>query len=120
MPVRTPRPCRAPGCPGKTTERIGYCEQHAHLHKPWTRGQAGQGRGGRPWRRLRNQVLIRDRYLCQPCKRSGQATPATEVDHVLCKAEGGTDKAGNLEAICASCHKTKTLAEASRARQRGD
>lgn len=119
MPVRIPRPCRAPGCAGKSTARHGYCEQHEHLHQHWTRGSAGQGRGGRPWRRLREQVLARDKHLCQPCQRQGRATPATEVDHILCKAEGGTDKAANLEAICSHCHKVKTQAEARRARERG-
>ncbi|MCT7656154.1 HNH endonuclease [Oceanimonas sp. NS1] len=41
------------------------------------------------------------------------------MDHILCKAEGGTDKAANLEAICSHCHKVKTQAEARRARERG-
>ena len=27
----------------------------------------GQGRGGRPWRRLRARILLRDGYCCQLC-----------------------------------------------------
>jgi 5-methylcytosine-specific restriction protein A len=120
MPVRIPRPCRAPGCAGKSTVRHGYCEQHEHLHQPWTRGNAGQGRGGRPWRRLREQVLARDKHLCQcgECRKEGRARPATEVDHIVPKAEGGTDSPGNLQAINTDCHKRKTAKESLAARQK--
>ena len=86
----------------------------------------GQGRGGRPWRRKREAVLKRDGYLCQPCKRNNHTTLATEVDHVVSKAEGARRKWGrhqvdghdNLQAICAECHKAKTARE--HAKQRGD
>jgi 5-methylcytosine-specific restriction protein A len=69
----------------------------------------GNGRGGRPWRRLRDQVMARDKYLCQPCQREGRLTEATEVDHIVCKAKGGQDRHDNLEAICTPCHERKTL-----------
>nr|WP_234238571.1 HNH endonuclease signature motif containing protein [Halomonas desiderata] len=60
--------------------------------------------------------MERDRYLCQPCKLGGRATPAKIVDHIKPKAEGGTDSPDNLQAICESCHKAKTLSESQRAR----
>jgi 5-methylcytosine-specific restriction protein A len=68
---------------------------------------------------LRSLVLERDRYLCQACQRQGKATPATEVDHIVPEAEGGTSVPSNLEAVCGPCHKAKTQQEAIRARQRG-
>ena len=74
----------------------------------------GQGRGGRPWRRKREGVLKRDAYLCQPCKRLDRITLATEVDHVIPQAEGGSEDETNLQAICTDCHKAKTQAEAAR------
>mgnify|MGYP003875243817 CR=1 FL=1 len=122
MPARSPRPCRAPLCPKKTTERHGYCPEHEHLHSGWQRHHQGKssterGYGGR-WRKLRALVMNRDQWLCQPCKRSGRAAPAAMVDHIVNKAEGGTDNADNLEAICRSCHQTKTQQEAARGRQR--
>ncbi|HYG05331.1 MAG TPA: HNH endonuclease signature motif containing protein [Stenotrophomonas sp.] len=76
----------------------------------------GQGRGGRPWRRLRDSILQRDQHLCQPCKAQGRYTEATQVDHIVPQAEGGTDDRVNLQAICDDCHKRKTEAEALRAR----
>jgi 5-methylcytosine-specific restriction protein A len=36
------------------------------------------------------------------------------VDHVLNKAEGGTDEDGNLQAINRECHRIKTAEEAAR------
>lgn len=73
-----------------------------------------QGRGGRPWRRLRDQVLERDQHLCQPCKAQGILTQATMVDHIVPQAEGGTDDPKNLQAICADCHQAKTNEERRR------
>jgi 5-methylcytosine-specific restriction protein A len=51
---------------------------------------------GRPWRRKRQTALERDEYLCQPCKRLGKVTQATEVDHIIGVAEGGKDEDDNL------------------------
>lgn len=75
------------------------------------KGSWGQGRGGRPWRRLRDQILRRDCYLCQPCRRNGHVTEAAEVDHIVNVARGGTDDPSNLESTCHECHVAKTLVE---------
>ena len=91
----------------------------ARVHTPpETARTYGQGRGGRPWRRIRDAILKRDGHLCQPCKRADRLTLATQVDHVTPKAEGGTDDPSNLRAINGDCHKIKTQAEAKRARGR--
>ena len=117
MPGKIPRPCRAAGCSGKTTERHGYCPDHEHMSVGWNERRKGKsGRGGRPWRRKREAVLQRDRYLCQTCWRTGRATPATEVDHIKALADGGTDSVTNMEAICSACHKAKTHRESTAAR----
>ena len=73
-----------------------------------------KGRGGRPWRRLRDAVLQRDKYLCQPCKANGFVTEATMVDHIIPQAEGGTDDRVNLQSICTECHQAKTNEERRR------
>ena len=41
----------------------------------------------------------------------GRVRPATEVDHILPLADGGTDDLGNLQAINRECHARKTVAE---------
>ena len=63
--------------------------------------------------------MQRDKGLCQNCLRHGRVTPATEVDHIVPVAQGGTDDLTNLEAICTSCHREKTAREAQDARGRG-
>ena len=77
----------------------------------WDRKTNPRKLTGRPWRRLREQVMQRDKYLCQPCLRLGRYTEATEVDHIVALAHGGTDNRTNLEAICPPCHERKTLAD---------
>ena len=70
----------------------------------------GAGRGGRPWRRLREKIIFRDCYTCRSC---GVVTDAPEVDHIINVAQGGTDDESNLQTLCASCHKKKTARESA-------
>lgn len=95
--------------------------QLARRHEvPGAADKYGQGRGGRPWRRKRERILMRDGHLCQPCRASGFVTLANQVDHIVPQAEGGSDDDANLQAICGPCHAAKTKAEAGRgARRRG-
>ena len=88
---------------GKTPSNWGY------------RGSRHERGYGSAWVKLRAWILQHDGYLCQPCKRAGRVTPATEVDHIVGKAVGGDDSADNLEAICTDCHKAKTQREAAEA-----
>ena len=40
--------------------------------------------------------------------------PPLDVDHVVPRAEGGTNEPGNLETLCCACHGEKTPADAGR------
>ena len=119
MPARIPTPCRAHGCPAVTTASHGFCADHAARASGWTREDRGsssqRGYGGR-WKRLRREVLERDKALCQLCSEQGKVMPAVAVDHITPKAEGGTDDPENLQAICKPCHQAKTEEESKRAR----
>lgn len=66
---------------------------------------------GTAWDKLRQRIMERDGGLCQPHHRSGLVALATEVDHLLNRAQGGSDDEANLQAICGACHKSKTNAE---------
>lgn len=68
----------------------------------------GNGRGGRPWRRLVEAVKLRDQYTCQACKR---VTDQGECDHIIPQAKGGKDDMGNLQWLCGPCHEVKTITE---------
>lgn len=54
-------------------------------------------------------------YSCQICgfhseyvRRNGKPGYILEVDHIIPKSEGGTEKASNLWALCPNCHSKKT------------
>lgn len=87
----------------------------------WSDSRRGsrQSRGyGSDWDRLRAKILKRDQYLCQcqDCSELERIRPATQVDHIVNKAAGGTDDPNNLQSINAVCHKIKTAREAKAAR----
>ena len=79
-----------------------------------SRHKRGYGSG---WDKIRLIVLKCDNGLCQCSKCQGgkiRVTPATEVDHIIPKAKGGTDRLDNLQSINKQCHKIKTAAEQGR------
>jgi len=78
---------------------------------PWQRTSSSARGYGAHWRKMREQALKRDRFLCQPCERKGFVTPASAVDHVVPKSKGGSDELENLQAICDECHEKKTIEE---------
>jgi len=58
---------------------------------------------GTAWNKIREQVLIRDGYICMYC---GQ--DANTADHVIPKDAGGQDTLDNLVAACIKCNGQKT------------
>lgn len=60
----------------------------------------------REWQAVRRQVLERDGYLCQVCKRAGRVTPADTVHHITPVRVDYSKRLdpANLEAICRACH----------------
>ena len=66
---------------------------------------------GRPWRRLRAEILL-SAPLCAHCSRAGRVTLATEVDHRVPLSQGGTDDRDNLDPLCRACHLKKSAMDA--------
>jgi 5-methylcytosine-specific restriction endonuclease McrA len=62
------------------------------------------------WERLRRAVLNRDGGRCQLC-----GEPATDVDHVVSRADRGGEDMANLRALCAPCHRKRSAAQGGRA-----
>lgn len=77
---------------------------------PWKRKRISENERsyGKNWRKVRALALARDNHLCQDCLAKGRATPATQVDHVIPKANGGGDDLDNLRSLCHSHHNEKT------------
>ena len=90
----------------------------------WRNGNASDRGYGARWARLREEVLRRDRHVCccADCRAADRVRPATEVDHVIGKAEwlrrhgslAGVDDLSNLQSINSECHRAKTDREAGR------
>ncbi len=79
-----------------------------------------QGRRTAPlpadWSTIRSRVLVLDGQRCQIRFDDICIGHATEVDHVIPAAQGGTDAPANLQAACRPCHARKTAKEAAAAR----
>lgn len=65
---------------------------------------------GRAWQAIRERILRRACGLCEcdACRTAGRLTLATEVDHIVELADGGTDDDANLMAMSHECHARKT------------
>ena len=120
MPDRPLRPCRRVGCSALTRSASGYCDAHAgdveakrqarQADYDRRRGSASARGYGARWRAIRAAVL-RDEPLCRACAAAGRTTPATDVDHIVARARGGTDERGNHQPLGHSCHSSKTARE---------
>jgi 5-methylcytosine-specific restriction protein A len=112
MPRRALSPCTAPGCPNLTRTR--RCGDHATSGDNRRDSAARRGYDNTHWRPKRDAQLRRE-PLCGHCRdNTGQLTPATQVDHIIPKAQGGTDHPENLQSLCAPCHSRKTQQERQR------
>lgn len=117
MPKAAPKPCVM--CATLVYDGTSRCAAHKVLAGSFADKRRGssQERGyGRQWVHARNRVMLRDCGICQPCKADGIVHMGTEVDHIVPKAEGGTDDDANLQTICKARHRAKTQAEAARGR----
>lgn len=58
------------------------------------------------WREVRQQVLERDMYLCQVCKRNGIIKQGNTVHHIVHLKDDWDKRVDfdNLETICPQCH----------------
>ena len=117
MPLTTPRPCAAPGCP-ELVER-GYCRVHrraidARRGSPSARGY------DRTWQRLRKLKLAANPF-CEIGTRCANLPItrrlATEVDHILPIRDRPDLRLAwsNLQSACRPCHSAKTKAELQKA-----
>ena len=120
MPPRPLKVCRHAGCHELTRDPSGYCPKHKDAAearaRKWKAEQDSQresayrrGYGAR-WRKLRAQILM-DEPLCRECRKAGCIVPATDVDHIVARADGGTDDGSNLQPLCHACHSRKTVRE---------
>lgn len=73
-----------------------------------------RGYGGRSWAATRRQVIVRDASTCQLCGKI--ISGPVHVDHIIAKADGGTDALENLRCLHPHCH-SKVTAEWKKGRR---
>ena len=89
-------------CYADSVNGTGYCQKHQpppFEHQNWSRPQN--------WGKIQQDVIIRDKGICYICGKAG----ATQVDHVIPLAAGGTNSLFNLKAVHKLCHARKTEAD---------
>ena len=117
MPYRPSKPCAYPGCPRLTHER--YCIEHkklmdARYDASFRDRRVREFYASSEWRKLRQNYLI-EHPFCVECRKAGRLTKASVVDHIVPIRQGGPAlEEGNLQALCASCHGSKSIREGSR------
>ena len=124
MPYAAKKPCAANGCAEVVERGNRWCAKHEQELSGWAQLQRRTGnttqRGyGHAWRKLRSRVLRRDMHLCQECRRNNKLVTGTEVDHIVRKADGGTDDMDNLQTLCKPWHAAKTATEGGGASAKG-
>lgn len=105
--------CGSANCPA-FVDGTKYCADHqrqAYRAADSRRGGSDPFYKTAFWLRVRSFVL-RAEPLCRVCR----AVPATLVDHIIPRADGGADyDPANLQPLCPRCHARKTAHdEASR------
>ena len=65
------------------------------------------------WQNVRNDVMVRDHWLCQDCLDAGLIVPADEVHHIIPLTPENISNPdislnpSNLVALCRECHKKR-------------
>ena len=90
----------------------------------WVTGRPAWGRSkrsnryGSAWQHLRKQILERDGHQCQLRLPDVCTGRASQVDHIISVADGGSDEPGNLRSVCRKCHARRTARQGLEARRR--
>lgn len=116
MPKAAPSRCVEPQC-WEWAEKNGRCEKHQR--QPWENTSARNRAvtNTSRWRKVRAQVLRRDRFICQWC-----GDEATEADHLISPGDGGAAyDPSNLVASCHECNaeRGRELSQSKRNKRKG-
>lgn len=105
MPQRLRGICSYPFCKARAVAR-GRCASHPRpeMVRGEKRVSAGERGYGSDWRRIRAAHLKQ----CPACVVCGLEDQSNNVDHIIPKAQGGTDDESNLQTLCHVHHSKKT------------
>ena len=127
MPIAPKHPCNWTNCAELVNKGQSYCpkhqaeyEQRKAEHKKildkkydtfYRNAESSKIYASMRWRKLRNWWIKRH-PLCEECLKRGLIQSAEVVDHIQPLRDGGAAwSAQNLQSLCNSCHRVKTIAE---------
>jgi len=98
--------CPVVGCAELISGSARYCAQHTRERRPPDNRPSSAQRGyDTEWQKIRAAYLAAHPWCvvkeCPP-------HPATEVDHIVARSEGGTNDFINLRGYCRSHHSMRT------------
>ena len=105
---RAPRVCPVIGCPNLVVAPARYCDMHQREQRQRVdagRPSAAERGYDAEWQKTRKEFLV----MHPRCTECGQQ--ATEVDHIVPIADGGTNEWTNLRAMCKRDHSQRTARE---------
>ncbi|WP_368784547.1 HNH endonuclease [Arthrobacter sp. SX1312] len=109
---RAPKKCADHQCETRVVGKR-YCPEHTTVN--WQR-EGTPRTATAEHKAWRSAVLARDKGQCKI--RGPRCTyRATEADHILAEAFGGTTTLDNGQAACSPCHRDKTQQEAAEGRR---
>lgn len=80
------------------------------MSKAWTKEREYRKLSSKDRTRIREQILLRDRWTCQKCGLTSM--DGMEVDHIIPLSKGGSEEdLENLQVLCTECHGAKTIRE---------
>ena len=107
MPNRAPHQCTYPGC-HTLVSNGSRCALHARQAEQ-ERGSSTQRGYDYEWRKIRNAFLQKHPWCSDPFgEHQGKKVIAVDVDHIIPKAQGGSNDDSNLQSLCHRCHSRKT------------
>jgi 5-methylcytosine-specific restriction protein A len=111
MPGRRPRPCL--DC-GTLTRNPSRCDDHQaawQARQDRTRGTSHQRGYTRQWRRIATAAVAEWKAVngdwCPGWQVAPHPAADLTADHVVAKANGGTDEASNVQVLCRPCNSRK-------------
>lgn len=118
-PQRAGLPCQVAGCAGVVRPGDAACSLGHAVRARGDGGRASAWRRGYDarWKRVR-VMWLRRHPLCVDLfgLHGNSPVAATDVDHVVPLADGGSDDTTNLQSLCHSCHSRKTADDVARRR----
>ena len=92
-------------------KRLYWTEKAVLPQKQWSSDADAAFYHSTTWRKLRN-VYIKNHPICELCKTVNVINKATVIDHIQPIRLGGAKlEWANLQALCTSCHNSKSARE---------